>query len=147
MNIIEYTKDTLKNGVELFNDEIVMTNSQGITIRRNTAKLRAICLGAISSNDAKEWYRVCRLSSPVGTIIEPFEDNEDAWNELFNDTIALVRCELTKCLLKERAAKSAKTLLDILTKRDKEHWADDKVKKDLSIKSPGPIDVTFTVVD
>lgn len=147
MNILEYTKDTLKNGVELFNDEIVMTNSQGITVRRNTAKLRAICLGAISSNDAKEWYRVCRLSSPVGTIIEPFEDNEAAWNELFNDTIALARCELTKCLLKERAAKSAKTLLDILTKRDKEHWADDKVKKDLSIKSPGPIDVTFTVVD
>lgn len=147
MNIIEYTKDALKNGVELFNDEIFMTNAQGITVRRNTAKLRAICLGAISSNDAKEWYRVCRLSSPVGTIIEPFEDNEATWNELFNDTIALVRCELTKCLLKERAAKSAKTLLDILSKRDKEHWADDKVKKDLSIKSPGPIDVTFTVVD
>lgn len=132
MTLLEWTKDTLKDGVELWSEERIIVNDKGVSVKRNTRRLREICLGIISSNDAAEWYRICRLNCPAGTVIEDFDESK--WTELFADTLALVRSELTKCLLKERAAKSAKTLLDILTKRDKEHWADTKT---VDVKSDG----------
>lgn len=144
MNLIDWVRDTLKDGVEIWNDEKIIINAQGVAIKRDTKRLREICLGIISSNNAEEWYRICRLNSPVGTVIEPYDDR---WIEMFDDTTALVRNELTKSLLKERAAKSASTLLSILAKRDKDHWSDDKAKKEVAVKSGNGVDVTFTVVE
>ena len=146
MTLLEWTKDILKNGVELWSDEAFITAKNGSVVKRDVKVLRAVCLGIISSNNAEEWYRLCRLNCPAGTVIEPYY--ESTWKELFEDTTALVRNELTKCLLKERAAKSAQTLLNILSRRDKEHWSEDKGKsitaeaKDTEGKS---INLTFTV--
>ena len=96
-----------------------------MTIKRDVTRLRDMSLGLVSSSNAEEWYRICRLSCPAGTIIEHYDDT---WVELFNDNVALVRNELTKMLLRERANKSAKTLFDILERRDKFHWAKDDTK-------------------
>lgn len=145
MTLLDWTKDTLKDGVEIWNDEKLMTNAQGVMIKRDTKRLREICLGIISSNNAEEWYRICRLNSPVGTVIEPFD--AASWTELFNDVTALVRNDLTKCLLKERAAKSAQTLLNILQKRDKDHWADKPVDKQMKVEATAPVNLTFSVVE
>ena len=147
MNVIEWTKDALKDGVELWNDEKIIINAQGVAIKRDTKRLREICLGIISSNNAEDWYRICRLNAPVGTVVEAYESWPEEWEELFADVTALVRNELTKCLLKERAAKSASTLLSILQKRDKDHWADNTGKKEVAVKSGNGVDVTFTVVE
>lgn len=144
-NVLEWTKDTLKDGVELWNDDKVI-NQNGATLKRNTRRLREICLGVISANTAEEWYRICRLNAPPGTVIEPFI--EDLWIELFNDTTALVRNELTKCLLKERAAKSAQTLLNILQKRDKDHWSDNPKEKKVDVKADNNgMNVTFSIME
>lgn len=141
MNVLEWVQDSLKNGVELWEDEkTIMEN--GVMLKRNTKRLREICLGIISSNNAEEWYRICRLNAPVGTVIVPYD--ETVWTELYNDTTALVRNTLTKALLKERAAKSAQTLLSILQKRDKEHWSDNT--KTTQIKAEGQgVNLEFTV--
>lgn len=147
MNVIEWVKDTLKDGVELWNDEKIIINAQGVAIKRDTKRLREICLGVISSNNAEEWYRICRLNAPVGTVVEAYESWPEEWVELFNDVTALVRNDLTKCLLKERAAKSAQTLLNILQKRDKEHWADKPVDKQMKVESSAPVNLTFSVVE
>lgn len=141
MNLYDWVKDALKDGVELWSDDKLVTNAQGVTIKRDTRRLREICLGVISSNTAEEWYRICRLNAPVGTVITPYID---VWEDLFNDTTALVRNELTKCLLKERAAKSAQTLLNILQKRDKDHWSDNP--KTTQIKAEGQgINLEFSI--
>lgn len=142
MTLIEWVKDALKDGVELWNDEKIVSQN-GATCKRNTKRLREICLGIISSNNAEEWYRICRLNSPVGTVIEPYNDT---WVELFNDVTALVRNDLTKCLLKERAAKSASTLLGILQRRDKDHWSESTKEKKVDVKGDN-LNVTFTVVE
>lgn len=144
MTLIEWVKDVLKDGVELWNDEKIVSQN-GATCKRNTKRLREICLGVISSNNAEEWYRICRLNSPVGTVIEPYD--ETVWLELFNDVTALVRNDLTKCLLKERAAKSASTLLGILQRRDKEHWSESAKEKKVDVKTGTGTDITFTVVE
>lgn len=141
MNLTDWVKDELKNGVELWIDEKIVTQN-GAQLKRNVKRLREICLGIISSNSPEEWYRLCRLNAPVGTVIVPYD--EAVWTELFNDTTALVRNELTKALLKERAAKSAQTLLSVLQKRDKEHWSDNP--KTTQIKAEGQgVNLEFTV--
>lgn len=125
MALFDWVKDLLKNGPELFRTEVVQTNDKGVIIKRDTTRLREISLGIISSNNAEEWYRICRLNCPVGTTIEDYTDD---WIDLYNDTLALVRNSLTKSLLQERASKSAQTLLSILERRDKEHWQKDTTK-------------------
>jgi len=141
MNLVEWVKDEVKSGVELWQDEKLIqqngANVKGKASQRN--------LSQISSNSTEEWYRLCRLNAPVGTIIETY--NETLWTELFNDTAALVRNDLTKCQLKECAAKSAKTLLSVLQKRNKDHWSDQVSKKEVDVKSNNDTDTTFTVVE
>ena len=139
MKLYEYVKDAFKDGPELWQDERFVTNAQGVTIRRDAKRLREMSLGLVSSSNAEEWYRICRLNCTAGTIIEPYDD---AWVELFNDNVALVRNELTKTLLKERANKSAKTLFDILERRDKAHWGKDDSKTAEIKKSDGET-ITF----
>lgn len=129
MTIKDWVDNETKNGIELFSDQKIILGKNGITLTRNTEKLRQISLGAISSNDSKEWYLVCRLNAPVGTILEDYD--ETYWVNKYNEIVSLCRLELTKALLQERNMKSAKVLLDILAKRDKEHWADNS--KQISI--------------
>ena len=144
MTLYEWVKDLFKDGVELFSDEIFITNDKGITIKRNTKLLRELSLGIISSNDSKEWYRICRLNSPVGTIIEDY--NESEWSELYDDITALVRNRLTKELLKERGSKAAQTLLNILSKRDKVHWGEDTKQLKVEQKEDKSLNITFDIV-
>ena len=125
MKLYDYVKDLFKDGPELWQDEKYITNSKGIQIKRDTKRLRDMSLGLVSSSNAEEWYRICRLNCVPGTVIEDYNDN---WVELFNDNVALVRNELTKMLLRERGNKSAKTLFDILERRDKLHWGKDDSK-------------------
>lgn len=125
MKLYEYVKDLFKDGPELWQDEKYITNSKGVQIKRDTKRLRDMSLGLVSSSNAEEWYRICRLNCVPGTIIE---DYDDSWVELFNDNVALVRNELTKMLLRERGNKSAKTLFDILERRDKLHWGKEDSK-------------------
>lgn len=124
MILIEWTKDTLKDGVELFRTEKIYTNDKGVILHRDCSRLRDISLGLVSCNDSAEWYRLVRQCCPAGTIIEEYK--EELWKPLFDDYVALVRNELLKILIMERANKSAKTLLDILSKRDKDHWDNTK---------------------
>lgn len=126
MKLLEFVKKQFERGPELFVDEKVHVNDKGVSVMRNCKRLREMSLGLISSNNADEWYRICRLNCEPGTIIEDYK--EEDWTELYNDMLSLVRNELTKCLLKEREKKSAKTLLDILSKRDKNHWSDNNTK-------------------
>lgn len=143
MTLFEWVKDIVKDGVELFADEITITNDKGVRITRNTKVLREISLGIISTNNSKEWYRLCRLNCPVGTIIEEYED--DKWNDLYEDTATLVRNRLTKELIKERNNKSATTLLSILERRDKDRWKKDEKQTSVKATTNQGINLEFVV--
>ena len=132
MNLLEWTKDQFKNGPELFRDQIIITNDKGATITRNTERLRKMSLGLISCNTSEEWYNICRLVCEPGTIIESYTDD---WKKLYEDYNLLVRNNLTLQLLQERREKSAKTLLEILERRDKSHWGADSKSIEVSSKN------------
>lgn len=126
MTLVEYITKLYKNGPELWDDvKTVHDPNTKATIKRDVARLRKCSLAIVSCDTAEEWYRICRRECPVGTIIDEFDKDADQWNELFNDVTVLVRAELTSSLLLERNYKSAKTLLDVLERRDKSHWGKD----------------------
>lgn len=148
MTLLQWVKDIFKSReVELFEDVKVITKN-GLTVQRDVSKLHELSLGIVSSNTSEEWYRVCRLHCPVGTIIEDYEAR--AWEELYNDISSLVRNALVKTLLKERFAKSAKTLLDLMERRDKSHFAkneDTKISAKVTNEEGSiPLSLEFTVV-
>lgn len=146
MTLLEWVKDVFKNNeVELFEDEKTIIKN-GMTISRNVKNVHDLSLGIVTANDASEWYRCCRLHCPVGTIIEDFDPA--VWNELFDDVSTLVRNALVKTLLKERFAKSAKTLLDLMERRDKAHFAkeDQKISAKVSSGDKQNVSLEFTVV-
>lgn len=146
MTLLEWVKDIFKNNdVELFNDEKTIIKN-GMTIRRNVKNVHDLSLGIVAANNASEWYRCCRLHCPVGTIIDEY--NESEWNELFEDVSSLVRNSLIKTLLTERFAKSAKTLLDLMERRDKAHFAkeDQKISAKVTSGEQKNLSLEFTVV-
>ena len=140
MNLLEWTKNIFKDGVELFEDERLITKN-GTTIKRDCKRLKACSIGLISTNTAEEWYNICRLNCEPGTIIEPFDER---WNSLYNDNLALVKLKLTQSLLEERFSKSAKTLLDILERRSKTEWAKDTKQTSIKAESNG-INLEFVI--
>lgn len=144
--LVAWVKDVFKNReVELFEDEKTIVKN-GMTIYRDVKILHNLSLGIIAANNAEEWYRCCRLHCPVGTIIEEY--NESEWNELFEDMSSLVRNSLIKTLLNERFAKSAKTLLDLMERRDKAHFAkeDQKISAKVTSGDQQNLSLEFTVV-
>lgn len=124
MTLYEYTKNEIQKGAELFLEEQIIIGKRGATLRRDTHILRQLCLGAISTDNSREWYMICRLHCPVGTIIEDYDETK--WNPLYEEYVAMCRLELTKAMMTERNTKSAAILMKVLEKRDKEHWGDAK---------------------
>lgn len=140
MTLYEWVKDLFKDGVELFEDERLITKN-GTTIKRDCKRLKACSIGLISTSTAEEWYNICRLNCEPGTIIEPFDEH---WNSLYNDNLALVKLKLTQSLLEERFSKSAKTLLDILERRSKSEWSKDTKQTSIKAESNG-INLEFVI--
>lgn len=140
MKLYDYVKTIFENGVELFSDQQIYTNDKGVTLTRDTRRLREMSLGLISSNNAIEWYNICRLNCVPGTIIEPYEDK---WDMLYQDMLILARNCLLKALLSERDKSSAKTLLTILERRDAAKWSQNK---QVEVKSEKDNNISISIV-
>lgn len=94
--------------------------------------------GIISTNSIDEFSKLAFHYAPVGTIIEPLDQD---W---YDTKVLAVRNMLTKKLLTEP---KAKILLDILERRDKEHWTLAKASNTLDIKqdkNDNTLNITFT---
>ena len=140
--LYEWTKESFKDGIELFSDTRIIVKN-GVSLNRDVTKLRKCSIGLISSATAEDWYNICRLNCDVGTIIEPFDER---WNDLYNDMLLLVKATLTETLIDERNCKSAKTLLDILERRSKQEWAPDQKQLKVEQKEDKNLSITFDIV-
>lgn len=85
-----------------------------------------LTIGIISTNNKEEFAKLAFHYAPLGTIIEPLEDD---WYET---RVLLVRSLLTEKLLKDQRARH---YLDILSRRDKEHWQDTSKQKEVKVES------------
>ena len=146
MDILHWFIDTVKNGPELWNEyKMVADPESGATVRKDCRKLRELSLGIISCNDSHELYRIARHLAPSGIVLEDYEPNR--WEHSYQDFRALVRMELTKSMLTEDNSKKAKLLLDVLERRDSEHWKKPESGKKVEISKEGEAeDKPFKIV-
>ena len=112
---------------------IMNPNGSIITVPKFNVDLT---IGLISTNNKEEFSKIAFHYAPVGTIIEPIDDD---WYET---RLLLVRNLLTEKLLKDQRARH---YLDILARRDKDHWDDGKGKQ-LKVESKNN-DLNITISD
>jgi hypothetical protein len=97
----------------------------------------ALTIGLISTSNKEEFKELCFNYVPVGTIIDEIEDD---W---YKRKVLLVRNILTEKLLTD---KRARHYLDILERRDKEHWQDTSKSKEVKVESKSQ-DINITISD
>lgn len=97
----------------------------------------ALTIGLISTSNKEEFKELCFNYLPVGTIIDEIDDG---W---YKRKVLLVRNILTEKLLTD---KRAKHYLDILERRDKEHWQDTSKSKEVKVESKSQ-DINITISD
>lgn len=118
-------QDYLNNNFKHITLDTLIKNPNGsiITVPQVNVDLT---IGIISTNNKEEFAKLAFHYAPAGTIIEPLDDD---WYET---RVLLVRNLLTEKLLKDQRAKH---YLDILSRRDKEHWQDTSKQKELKVES------------
>ncbi len=100
--------------------------------------------GLLSTEDKKEFQKLVFHLAPTGVIVDTISD------EFYEGKILLLRNKLTKMLMEEPNHKLADRFLNILERRDKNHWAKDKKVTEIKAESTdannsSPFNITFTV--
>lgn len=121
MTLQEWLKDNYKHIT--LDTTIMNTNGSIITVPKLNVDLT---IGIISTNNKEEFAKLAFHYAPLGTIIEPLEDD---W---YDTRVLLVRNLLTEKLLKDQRARH---YLDILSRRDKDHWQDTSKQKEVKVES------------
>ena len=105
-------------------DTMIMNpNGSIITVPKINVDLT---IGLISTNNKDEFSKIAFHYAPIGTIIEPLDED---W---YQTHLLLVRNLLTEKLLKDQRARH---YLDILARRDADHWQDTSKQKQLKVES------------
>lgn len=118
-------QDFLNNNFKHITLDTMIKNPNGsiITVPQLNVDLT---IGIISTNNKEEFAKLAFHYAPAGTIIEPLDDD---WYET---RVLLVRNLLTSKLLKDQRARH---YLDILARRDREHWIDTSKQKEVKVES------------
>ena len=131
MTLQEFLNDNFKH---ITLDPVINTGSSILTVPKLNVDLT---IGLISTNNAEEFAKLAFHYAPVGTIIEPLDED---W---YDTHILLVRNLLTEKLLKDNRARH---YLDILARRDKDHWIDTSKQKEVKVESKSQ-DIKISIVD
>ena len=129
-------QDYLNNNFKHITLDTMIKNANGsvITVPQLNVDLT---IGIISTNNKEEFAKLAFHYAPAGTIIEPLDDD---WYET---RVLLVRNLLTSKLLKDQRARH---YLDILSRRDKDHWQDTSKQKELKVESKSQ-DINIVIRD
>ena len=100
--------------------------------------------GLLSTEDKKEFQKLVFHLAPLGVIVDTISD------DFYEGKILLLRNKLTKMLMEEPNHKLADRFLNILERRDKNHWGKDKKVTEFKAESTdannsSPFNITFTV--
>lgn len=100
--------------------------------------------GLLSTEDKKEFQKLVFHLAPAGVIVDTISD------DFYEGKILLLRNKLTKMLMEEPNHKLADRFLNILERRDKNHWSKDKKVTEIKAESTdannsSPFNITFTV--
>lgn len=96
--------------------------------------------GLISTENKEEFSKLVFHLMPSGTIVDDIPD------EFYEGKILLLRNMLTKMLMEEPNHKMADRYLNILERRDKNHWSKDQKQLRVEQKEDKNLSITFDIV-
>lgn len=99
-----------------------------------------LTIGLISTNNKEEFAKLAFTYVPVGTIIDTIDD------EWYETKLLQVRNLLTSMTLLNGSNKFADRLLEILSRRDKEHWSKEGKQVKVEQKEDKTLNITFDIV-
>lgn len=136
MTIQDYLKQTWNH---ITVTPIINKNGTILTVPEINIKLT---VGVLTTNSKEEFEKLCFHLAPVGTIIEPLED------DYYEGQLLLARNYLNvRAISNDR---ETKRLLEILERRDKEHWSKESSKQatvDINSNKDNSINISFKVVE
>lgn len=96
--------------------------------------------GLISTESKEEFSKLVFHLMPAGTVVDEIPD------EFYEGKILLLRNMLTRMLMEEPNHKMADRYLNILERRDKNHWAKDQKQLKVEQKEDRNLSITFDIV-
>ena len=126
-------------------------NFKHVTFEENIGNLKVpkinveLTYGLLSTETKEEFQKLVFHLAPVGTIIDSIS------NDFYEGKLLLLRNMLTRMVMEEPNHKMADRFLNVLERRDKNHWAKDKKVTEIKAESVpdnnnnSPFNITFTV--
>ena len=96
--------------------------------------------GLISTESKEEFSKLVFHLMPPGTVVDDIPD------EFYEGKILLLRNMLTKMLMEEPNHKMADRYLNILERRDKNHWSKESKQLKVEQKEDKNLSITFDIV-
>lgn len=96
--------------------------------------------GLLSTEDKEEFQKLVFHLAPVGTIIDTIPA------DFYEGKILLLRNMLTKMLMEEPNHKLADRFLNILERRDRNHWGKEQKQLKVEQKEDNRLNITFDIV-
>ena len=96
--------------------------------------------GLISTESKEEFSKLVFHLMPSGTVVDEIPD------EFYEGKILLLRNMLTKMLMEEPNHKMADRYLNILERRDKNHWSKESKQLKVEQKEDKNLSITFDIV-
>lgn len=103
-----------KNYTHVTLDENIQSQGKILRVPKHNVELT---IGLLSTDNIKDWSHLAFHWAPAGTIIDRVPEN------IYDQSILLLRQLLTKKLLQEPDNKTAKRYMEILERRDPTRWA------------------------
>ena len=126
-------------------------NFKHVTFEENIGNLKVpkinveLTYGLLSTETKEEFQKLVFHLAPIGTIIDSIS------NDFYEGKLLLLRNMLTRMVMEEPNHKMADRFLNVLERRDKNHWAKDKKVTEIKAESVpdnnnnSPFNITFTV--
>lgn len=126
-------------------------NFKHVTFEENIGNLKVpkinveLTYGLLSTETKEEFQKLVFHLAPVGIIVDSIS------NDFYEGKLLLLRNMLTRMVMEEPNHKMADRFLNVLERRDKNHWAKDKKVTEIKAESVpdnnnnSPFNITFTV--
>ena len=96
--------------------------------------------GLISTESKEEFSKLVFHLMPAGTVVDEIPD------EFYEGKILLLRNMLTRMLMEEPNHKMADRYLNILERRDKNHWSKESKQLKVEQKEDRNLSITFDII-
>lgn len=127
-------------------NEWIKQNFTHVTFDETVGNLRVpkinveLTYGLLSTEDYNEFQKLVFHLMPAGTVV----DNID--QEFYEGKVLLLRNMLTRMLMEEPNNKMAERYLNVLERRDKNHWGKEQKQLKVEQNADHNLSITFDIV-